>query len=208
MILEQMYRGGIKTPNASQIQQITAHLSIYGRIEGKNVFYWFQNHKARDRQRLRKKLLTKQPQQQQCHQFPQQTHHQNPLLHLFDASVVIPSGLPQLQHYNSLLLQEGLQESAHPHVMQCMEKMENSQIEEMENWVGLRNQYELMNCTTNTTTTSDTTTTTTTTRTVPAHSCCSRPLITLELFPIKSTCSIKDDDQCTTPKSPPLSLTS
>ncbi|KAK9154169.1 hypothetical protein Sjap_001649 [Stephania japonica] len=199
MILEQMYRGGIKTPNASQIQQITAQLSLYGRIEGKNVFYWFQNHKARDRQRLRKKLLTKQPPQQL------QFLHQNPLLRLFDASVVIPSGLPQLQyHYSnssSLLYQEGLQESS-PHVMNYKK---SSQIEEMdENWERLRNQHELMNCMNNTNTTSATTTT----KEVPAHSCCSRPLITLELFPIKSTCSIKDDDQCTTPKSLSLSPTS
>ncbi|XP_040380492.1 putative WUSCHEL-related homeobox 2 [Oryza brachyantha] len=56
MILEEMYRGGLRTPNAAQIQQITAHLSTYGRIEGKNVFYWFQNHKARDRQKLRRRL--------------------------------------------------------------------------------------------------------------------------------------------------------
>ena len=51
-----MYRGGLRTPNASQIQQITAHLACYGRIEGKNVFYWFQNHKARDRQKMRRRL--------------------------------------------------------------------------------------------------------------------------------------------------------
>jgi hypothetical protein len=56
MILEDMYRGGLRTPNASQIQQITAHLACYGRIEGKNVFYWFQNHKARDRQKMRRRL--------------------------------------------------------------------------------------------------------------------------------------------------------
>ncbi|XP_064950777.1 WUSCHEL-related homeobox 3-like [Musa acuminata AAA Group] len=56
MILEEMYRSGVRTPNASQIQQITAHLSLYGRIEGKNVFYWFQNHKARERQKLRRRL--------------------------------------------------------------------------------------------------------------------------------------------------------
>jgi hypothetical protein len=70
MILEELYRTGIRTPSASQIQQITTHLSFYGRIEGKNVFYWFQNHKARDRQKLRRKL-NKQLQLQQ--QF--QTHH-------------------------------------------------------------------------------------------------------------------------------------
>ncbi|XP_010510610.1 PREDICTED: WUSCHEL-related homeobox 3-like [Camelina sativa] len=64
MILEEMYRSGIRTPNAVQIQQITAHLAFYGRIEGKNVFYWFQNHKARDRQKLRKKLAKQLHQQQ------------------------------------------------------------------------------------------------------------------------------------------------
>lgn len=68
MILEEMYRTGIRTPNAVQIQQITAHLAFYGRIEGKNVFYWFQNHKARDRQKLRKKLA-KQLHQQQLQQI-------------------------------------------------------------------------------------------------------------------------------------------
>jgi Homeodomain len=56
MILEEMYRNGLRTPNASQIQDITRQLSCYGRIEGKNVFYWFQNHKARDRQKLRRRL--------------------------------------------------------------------------------------------------------------------------------------------------------
>ncbi|KAL7602115.1 WUSCHEL-related homeobox 3 [Lactuca sativa] len=55
--LERMYRGGLKTPSATQIQQITTRLSTYGNIQCKNVFYWFQNHKARDRQKLRKKLI-------------------------------------------------------------------------------------------------------------------------------------------------------
>jgi hypothetical protein len=63
MILEEMYRGGLRTPNSSQIQQITAHLAHYGRIEGKNVFYWFQNHKARERQRLRRRLCARHQQQ-------------------------------------------------------------------------------------------------------------------------------------------------
>ncbi|CAK9184829.1 unnamed protein product [Ilex paraguariensis] len=33
MILEEMYRGGVRTPNASQIRHITSHLSSYGKIE-------------------------------------------------------------------------------------------------------------------------------------------------------------------------------
>ncbi|PKA49032.1 WUSCHEL-related homeobox 3 [Apostasia shenzhenica] len=61
MILEEMYRSGVRTPNATQIQQITAHLAYYGKIEGKNVFYWFQNHKARERQKLRRRLSRQPP---------------------------------------------------------------------------------------------------------------------------------------------------
>ncbi|KAL4271251.1 hypothetical protein GQ457_13G020280 [Hibiscus cannabinus] len=53
-ILEMMYRGGIRTPTAQQIEQITEQLGKYGKIEGKNVFYWFQNHKARERQKQKR----------------------------------------------------------------------------------------------------------------------------------------------------------
>ncbi|KAF3795826.1 WUSCHEL-related homeobox 4 [Nymphaea thermarum] len=53
-ILEMLYRGGMRTPNAHQIESITAQLGKYGKIEGKNVFYWFQNHKARERQRQKR----------------------------------------------------------------------------------------------------------------------------------------------------------
>ncbi|XAR72245.1 hypothetical protein NMG60_11018820 [Bertholletia excelsa] len=56
--LEEMFRGGIRTPTANQIQQIAAKLRRFGKIEGKNVFYWFQNHKARERQKLRHLLAT------------------------------------------------------------------------------------------------------------------------------------------------------
>ncbi|XP_047944471.1 WUSCHEL-related homeobox 6-like [Salvia hispanica] len=54
--LEEMYRRGIRTPSAEQIQQIAAKLRRFGKIEGKNVFYWFQNHKARERQKKRRQL--------------------------------------------------------------------------------------------------------------------------------------------------------
>lgn len=56
MVLQELYRRGLRNPNAFQVRTITSHLSLYGKIETKNVFYWFQNHKARDRQRLRKTL--------------------------------------------------------------------------------------------------------------------------------------------------------
>ncbi|KAL3830784.1 hypothetical protein ACJIZ3_019586 [Penstemon smallii] len=54
--LEEMYRRGTRTPSAEQIQQIASKLRRFGKIEGKNVFYWFQNHKARERQKKRRQL--------------------------------------------------------------------------------------------------------------------------------------------------------
>ncbi|GAA0156900.1 homeodomain transcription factor [Lithospermum erythrorhizon] len=56
-MLEMLYRSGMRTPNAQQIEQITAQLGKYGKIEGKNVFYWFQNHKARERQKQKRNSL-------------------------------------------------------------------------------------------------------------------------------------------------------
>ncbi|CAL5029676.1 unnamed protein product [Urochloa decumbens] len=56
-VLEMLYRGGMRTPNSFQIEQITEELAKYGRIEGKNVFYWFQNHKARERQKQKRAAL-------------------------------------------------------------------------------------------------------------------------------------------------------
>ncbi|KAL6552781.1 Homeodomain [Orobanche hederae] len=54
-MLESLYKQGLRTPSAEQIQQITARLRDFGHIEGKNVFYWFQNHKARQRQKQKQK---------------------------------------------------------------------------------------------------------------------------------------------------------
>ncbi|VVA92755.1 unnamed protein product [Arabis nemorensis] len=56
-ILEMLYKGGMRTPNAQQIEHITSQLGKYGKIEGKNVFYWFQNHKARERQKQKRNNL-------------------------------------------------------------------------------------------------------------------------------------------------------
>ncbi|ESQ39995.1 hypothetical protein EUTSA_v10001174mg [Eutrema salsugineum] len=52
--LEEVYRSGTRTPTTEQIQKIASKLRKYGRIEGKNVFYWFQNHKARERLKRRR----------------------------------------------------------------------------------------------------------------------------------------------------------
>ncbi|KAH7833309.1 hypothetical protein Vadar_005023 [Vaccinium darrowii] len=52
--LEELYEGGTRTPTADQIKLIAGMLCRFGKIEGKNVFYWFQNHKARERQKRRR----------------------------------------------------------------------------------------------------------------------------------------------------------
>ncbi|KAK7261459.1 hypothetical protein RIF29_27772 [Crotalaria pallida] len=56
-MLENLYDQGIKTPSEEQIKQITFKLRAYGHIEGKNVFYWFQNHKARQRQKQKQESI-------------------------------------------------------------------------------------------------------------------------------------------------------
>lgn len=53
-ILTDLFRSGVRTPTTDQIQKISNQLSFYGKIESKNVFYWFQNHKARERHKRRK----------------------------------------------------------------------------------------------------------------------------------------------------------
>ncbi|CAN4083421.1 unnamed protein product [Withania somnifera] len=53
ILKELYYNNGVRSPTAEQIQRISAKLRQYGKIEGKNVFYWFQNHKARERQKKR-----------------------------------------------------------------------------------------------------------------------------------------------------------
>ena len=42
-------QSGIRTPKAEEIERITVDLKKYGQIEGKNVFYWFQNFNAKER---------------------------------------------------------------------------------------------------------------------------------------------------------------
>ncbi|KFK43756.1 hypothetical protein AALP_AA1G168800 [Arabis alpina] len=54
MVLQEVYNSGTRTPTTQQIQEIASQLQKYGRIEGKNVFYWFQNHKSRERLKRRR----------------------------------------------------------------------------------------------------------------------------------------------------------
>ncbi|KAG8499251.1 hypothetical protein CXB51_005715 [Gossypium anomalum] len=42
---------------SSDQQPHSPQLGKYGKIEGKNVFYWFQNHKARERQKQKRNSL-------------------------------------------------------------------------------------------------------------------------------------------------------
>ncbi|KAG6763747.1 hypothetical protein POTOM_031186 [Populus tomentosa] len=53
-LLTDLFRSGVRTPSTDEIQNISTRLSFYGKIESKNVFYWFQNHKARERQKRRR----------------------------------------------------------------------------------------------------------------------------------------------------------
>ncbi|XP_037409695.1 WUSCHEL-related homeobox 5-like [Triticum dicoccoides] len=69
-VLEGLYRQGMRTPTAEEIHQVTARLQEHGPIEGKNVFYWFQNG-------LRQKQ--KQQQQQRSDYFARQIHRPQPL---------------------------------------------------------------------------------------------------------------------------------
>ncbi|KAG9453925.1 hypothetical protein H6P81_006829 [Aristolochia fimbriata] len=59
-VLTDLFRSGLRTPSTDQIQKISSQLSFYGKIESKNVFYWFQNHKARERQKRRRISLVRQ----------------------------------------------------------------------------------------------------------------------------------------------------
>ncbi|XP_015582653.1 WUSCHEL-related homeobox 1 isoform X2 [Ricinus communis] len=70
--LEELYRRGTRTPTTEQIEHITKQLRRYGKIEGKNVFYWFQNHKARERQKRRRQMESAVPDHDQQQQ---QQHH-------------------------------------------------------------------------------------------------------------------------------------
>lgn len=71
MALQEVYSSGTRTPTTQQIQEIASKLQKYGRIEGKNVFYWFQNHKSRERVKRRR------PDQQE--RFTSNNVHEEPL---------------------------------------------------------------------------------------------------------------------------------
>lgn len=85
-VLTDLFRSGLRTPSTDQIQKISTQLSFYGKIESKNVFYWFQNHKARERQKRRKVSVDDQTQEairgeekissaKRTHSYPPSKHH-------------------------------------------------------------------------------------------------------------------------------------
>ncbi|XP_021721047.1 protein WUSCHEL-like [Chenopodium quinoa] len=97
-MLEKVYSvEGIRTPSAEQIQEITARLRVYGHIEGKNVFYWFQNHKARQRQKQRHErgLLTTTAASSSANGIPhsphQHCHYPGIINHNFQPRPVFPA---------------------------------------------------------------------------------------------------------------------
>ncbi|XP_073009195.1 WUSCHEL-related homeobox 3A-like [Typha latifolia] len=168
-----MYRSGVRTPNAAQIQQITAHLSFYGKIEGKNVFYWFQNHKARDRQKMRRRL----------------SRHQQPILS--EEACASPAAVHHLPLHpqNS---PQGYSNEATDQGMDLVGKLEDGKNHEQEaaaaSSVHMANEQEWM---------------TLMDLSIASSPPCCRPPRTLDLFPIKSTslreeCSSSKSSSCST----------
>ena len=98
-LLEKMYSEGIRTPTAEQIQEMTGRLKDYGHIEGKNVFYWFQNHKARQRQKQRQQRLI-------ANQTLHNPHHHH-LIHP-------PPFLPPQHYHPNPLPNHGINPNLHP----------------------------------------------------------------------------------------------
>ncbi|GLJ17872.1 hypothetical protein SUGI_0312620 [Cryptomeria japonica] len=50
-ILESIYNNGTRNPSLEYVNEITIQLRQYGKVEGKNVFYWFQNYQAREKRK-------------------------------------------------------------------------------------------------------------------------------------------------------------
>nr|XP_043609692.1 WUSCHEL-related homeobox 2-like [Erigeron canadensis] len=111
-MLENLYKQGVRTPSAEQIQEITTRLQTFGHIEGKNVFYWFQNHKARQRQKQKQDHhLSTNYFHQYLHQrqppttiFPIPHHHHHPNV-LYGPYCYMPQNdLGFYTHYPKVLL--------------------------------------------------------------------------------------------------------
>ncbi|PRQ46095.1 putative transcription factor Homobox-WOX family [Rosa chinensis] len=51
---ELYYNEGVRSPTVEQVQRISFQLKQYGKIKSKNVFYWFRNHRAREKQKKKR----------------------------------------------------------------------------------------------------------------------------------------------------------
>ncbi|CAI9091651.1 OLC1v1026724C1 [Oldenlandia corymbosa var. corymbosa] len=76
-VLTELFRSGLRTPSTDQIQKISSQLSYYGKIESKNVFYWFQNHKARERQKRRRVSVNHREQKENHYEDQNHTNNNN-----------------------------------------------------------------------------------------------------------------------------------
>ncbi|CAN6361998.1 unnamed protein product [Urochloa humidicola] len=205
MILEEMYRSGVRTPNAAEIQQITAHLAYYGRIEGKNVFYWFQNHKARERQRLRRRLCARH--QQQYAQQPAAAAVAPPpsLAGGSSAAAGVHPAVMQLHHqHHPYTTSCSFMPHPHPHLAGYLGQVPAaaavagggkalSNHQQVEEWDAM--DHCNANCGAASGGSSD--------EGLQLPPCCRRPLKTLDLFPTKSTglkdeCSSSKSSSCST----------
>ncbi|KAG8089327.1 hypothetical protein GUJ93_ZPchr0011g28632 [Zizania palustris] len=191
MILEEMYRSGVRTPNAAEIQQITAHLAYYGRIEGKNVFYWFQNHKARERQRLRRRLCARHHPQQQTPSPPASSATPPPpALTAAAGGAVVHPAVMQLHHHHHHPY------AAAPSSCSFMPHLEQQQQAADHCWPPAHMAPTVDYCSIASASASAADMAATT---IPP---CCRPLKTLELFPTKSTGGgLKEDVSCSSSKS-------
>ncbi|XP_059623507.1 protein WUSCHEL-like [Cornus florida] len=96
VLKELYYNNGVRSPSAEQIQRISARLRQYGKIEGKNVFYWFQNHKARERQKKRfttDRMISMQPKSSSTGCGWRSDHH-DPLYNKYPNITTTPPGVP------------------------------------------------------------------------------------------------------------------
>ncbi|PRQ35426.1 putative transcription factor Homobox-WOX family [Rosa chinensis] len=51
ILKELYYNEGVRSPTVEQIQRVSLQLKQYGKIESKNIFYWFENQRAREKQK-------------------------------------------------------------------------------------------------------------------------------------------------------------
>ncbi|KAF9678204.1 hypothetical protein SADUNF_Sadunf07G0010700 [Salix dunnii] len=107
ILKELYYIKGVRSPNGAEIQQISARLRKYGKIEGKNVFYWFQNHKARERQ---KKIFTNEVPMQQRTAWKPEDYYSYKYSNRFSSSSAntgaVTVGQRDIYGYGSVTMQE------------------------------------------------------------------------------------------------------